>query len=292
MAQPLLSRLKQSGATIDVLAPEWVAPVLHRMPEVDEVIAAPFRHGALQLGERWRLGRSARAPRLRGGVRAAEQLEVGAGSVFRPHSQTHRLRGRAARGLLNRVFPNSNLRCRALRAPRERAGQRAEAAAADRLEEEIRETCRRFGIGGQYTVLCPGAEYGPAKRWPYFRSSPQGSARKPWCSAPEGRTSRAGIPGRTSSGRPARRSDPAHRRRSAVVSNDSGLMHVAAARAAAGRALRLLQPRTYPARLAGGARAVAQAGMQPLLRTRMPARPFSLYEGDHRRAGLAAMDRA
>ena len=56
MAQPLLSRLKQSGATIDVLAPEWVAPVLHRMPEVDEVIAAPFRHGALQLGERWRLG--------------------------------------------------------------------------------------------------------------------------------------------------------------------------------------------------------------------------------------------
>ena len=58
MAQPLLARLKQSGATIDVLAPEWVAPVVRRMPEVDEVIAAPLRHGALQLGERWRLGRS------------------------------------------------------------------------------------------------------------------------------------------------------------------------------------------------------------------------------------------
>src|SRR5690606_36261314 len=63
MAQPLLARLheKIDGLEIDVLAPEWVAPVVRRMPEVREVIAAPFRHGALQLGLRWRLGRSLRA---------------------------------------------------------------------------------------------------------------------------------------------------------------------------------------------------------------------------------------
>ena len=53
MAQPLLTRLKQGGATIDVLAPEWVAPVARRMPEVSDVVAAPFRHGPLQLRERW-----------------------------------------------------------------------------------------------------------------------------------------------------------------------------------------------------------------------------------------------
>src|SRR2546423_2656584 len=29
-------------------------------------------------------------------------------------------------------------------------------------------TRARFGIEGPYAVLCPGAEYGPAKRWPYF----------------------------------------------------------------------------------------------------------------------------
>ena len=56
------------------------------------------------------------------------------------------------------------------------------------------------------------------------------------------------------------------------------------ARAPAGCAIRLVQPRTYPARLAQGARALAQAEW-PALRTRMPARPFSLYEGDYRRAG-------
>src|SRR5687768_18454730 len=57
MAQPLLSRLKRSGFPLDVVAPEWVAPVLRRMPEVDQVIATPFRHGALDFGARWRLGR-------------------------------------------------------------------------------------------------------------------------------------------------------------------------------------------------------------------------------------------
>jgi len=57
MAQPLFASLKRSGARLDVLAPEWVAPVLRRMPEVSEVIPGAFRHGALQLAERWRVGR-------------------------------------------------------------------------------------------------------------------------------------------------------------------------------------------------------------------------------------------
>src|SRR5438477_12720039 len=58
MAQPLLARLreKRPGIKLDVLAPEWVAPVARRMPEVDEVIAVPFRHDALELGRRWQLG--------------------------------------------------------------------------------------------------------------------------------------------------------------------------------------------------------------------------------------------
>ena len=58
MARPLLARLREQrpGTELDMLAPEWVAPVARRMPEVDEVITAPFRHGALQLARRLRLG--------------------------------------------------------------------------------------------------------------------------------------------------------------------------------------------------------------------------------------------
>jgi len=34
--------------------------------------------------------------------------------------------------------------------------------------EKAKATAARFGIAGPFTVLCPGAEFGPAKRWPYF----------------------------------------------------------------------------------------------------------------------------
>src|SRR5437870_12997173 len=63
MAQPLLTRLHEKipGLELDVLAPEWVAAVMRRMPEVSEVIAVPFRHGALQLRGRWKVGRSLKA---------------------------------------------------------------------------------------------------------------------------------------------------------------------------------------------------------------------------------------
>ena len=62
LAQPLLARLKKKlpGAVIDALAPGWTAPVLRRMPEISEVIDAPFGHGELKLRARWRLGRALR----------------------------------------------------------------------------------------------------------------------------------------------------------------------------------------------------------------------------------------
>jgi heptosyltransferase-2 len=65
MAQPLLQLLRrqQPDSAIDVLAPGWVAPVWRAMDEVDTVIEAPFRHGALQLRAR---GAFARMLRKRG----------------------------------------------------------------------------------------------------------------------------------------------------------------------------------------------------------------------------------
>src|SRR3954462_5945271 len=56
MAQPLLQLLRQANPArpIDVLAPPSVAPVWRAMAEVDSVLETPFRHGALQLRERWR----------------------------------------------------------------------------------------------------------------------------------------------------------------------------------------------------------------------------------------------
>src|SRR5574343_657527 len=59
MAQPLFARLcaQHPGLQLDALAPRWVAPVLHRMAEIRDVIDSPFGHGQLSIKARWRLAR-------------------------------------------------------------------------------------------------------------------------------------------------------------------------------------------------------------------------------------------
>ena len=178
MAQPMLARLhaKHPGSRIDVVAPPWVAPVALRMPEVGEVIEADLRHGELQIGERWRLGRQLKER----GYDQAFVLPNTMKSALAPSFAGIPVRvgylGESRVGLLNRIH----------KAQREREPMPLHYA---RLAEEpgvepqlplpppslsldqgkIRATAGRFGISGSYTVLCPGAEFGPAKRWPFFR---------------------------------------------------------------------------------------------------------------------------
>ena len=63
MAQPLFARLhaKHPGLQLDALAPSWVAPVLHRMDEITDVLDNPFGHGQLSLKARWHLARQLKA---------------------------------------------------------------------------------------------------------------------------------------------------------------------------------------------------------------------------------------
>src|SRR5687768_4961916 len=232
MAQPLFIRLKESGATLHVLAPDWVAPVARRMPEVDEVIAVPFRHGALDLGSRWRLARAL----ARRGYDRAIVLPNSWKSALVPFlagiPQRAGYVGELRYGLLNSTLPNS-------KSPMPQhyarlAGPLEGALAPPRLTvstDEIAEAQQRFGIAGAYAVLCPGAEYGPAKRWPYFKEL---AARMPVPSVILGsasdREAAAGIGGKDLVGRTTL--DEAIRLiagAARVVSNDSGLMHVAAA---------------------------------------------------------------
>jgi heptosyltransferase-2 len=233
MAQPLLTRLKQSGAAIDVLAPEWVAAVVRRMPEASEVIAAPLRHGALQLGTRWRLARELG----RRGYDQAYVLPNTWKSALVPFLAGIPRRvgyvGEFRHGLLNDTLRNAKapmpqhyarLAGELGNAPLPRPKLQVTAA-------EVAEVRRRFGIEERYAVLCPGAEYGPAKRWPYFRELAQragmpavilGSAGD----AEAGRgVSGHNLIGKTSLDQAIRLIAGA----AVVVSNDSGLMHVAAA---------------------------------------------------------------
>ena len=238
MAQPLLARLreKQPGARIDMLAPPWVAPVARRMPEVAEVIEAPLRHGPLQLRARWRLGRSLRP-------RAYDQAIVLPNtwkSALVPFFADIPLRsgfvGESRYGLLNLTYKKNSepMRLHYARLAEAPGVEPRQPLPEPRLHvavDEISRVQEKFGLSQPYVVLCPGAEYGPAKRWPYFAELAArldasavllGSAND--LEAARG-VGGANLVGRTTLDEAVALIAGAR----AVVSNDSGLMHVAAA---------------------------------------------------------------
>jgi heptosyltransferase-2 len=233
MAQPLLTRLKQQGATIHVLAPDWVAPVTRRMPEVSETIAVPFRHRALQLRSRWRLARTL----ARRGYDRAIVLPNSWKSALLPFlagiPQRVGYVGEMRYGLLNSTLPNSKLPM-PVHYARLAGGEPAAPLPRPHLQvddAEVVQVRKRFAIEERYAVLCPGAEYGPAKRWPYFKEL---AARIGMpvvvLGSSNDRAAAAGIPGKDLTGRTTL--DEAIvliAGAAVVVSNDSGLMHVAAA---------------------------------------------------------------
>src|SRR5438067_1429849 len=237
MAQPLLARLheKLAGLRLDVLAAEWVAPVVRRMPEVDEVIVTPFRHGALQPRERWRLGRNLRER----GYDQAIVLPNTWKSALVPFFADIPLRsgyiGESRYGLLNLIYRRGD------RAMREHYARLSEAPgtepAAPLPQARLRvdaaqaaETRARFGLESAYVVLCPGAEYGPAKRWPYFAElAARLDARVVLLGSPHDAAAGANVAGTNLIGKTTLDEAidiiaGAER----VVSNDSGLMHIAA----------------------------------------------------------------
>jgi heptosyltransferase-2 len=245
MAQPLLARLREKlGAfRLEALAPSWVAPVLRRMPEVDEVIEADLAHGALQLRARWRLGRALKQ-------RAYDQAIVLPNSwksALVPFFADIPLRsgyvGESRYGLLNLLYRNGDARRSPMALHYARlAGPPGEPPAEPLPEprlrvprEAARATAVRFGLAGRYVALCPGAEYGPAKRWPYFaelarRLAAEAKLQVALVGSASDRESCAGIEATDLAGKTSlEEAIELLAGAEFVVSNDSGLMHVAAA---------------------------------------------------------------
>ena len=234
MAQPLLSRLreKRGAVRIDMLAPPWVAPVARRMAEIDEVIEADLRHGALQLGERWRIGREIAQ---RGYAEAIVLPNTWKSALIPVLAGIPERTGYARRFLLNRIHetkvPLESMTVHYARLAENPGVEPAVPLPFPHIKKKENSTAARFGISGPYTVLCPGAEYGPAKRWPYFRELAEKlDSQVVLLGAASDKDQAAGIPGRNLVGQTTL--DEAIdliAGASLVLTNDSGLMHVAAA---------------------------------------------------------------
>lgn len=252
MAQSLFMSLKERGpdALIDVIAPQWSVPLLRRMPQVRRAITLPLGHGVFGLGERYKLGRSLRSEHYSHAIVLPRSWKSALVPFFAGASIRTGYRGEMRYGLLNDIRTlNKSVLCQtvqryvALGLPDR--GDRPPTVPPPTLNidrENQQALIERLGLATEQPVaaLMPGAEYGPAKQWPYFaelarRLIGQGYAVWVFGSARE-RATVEGISAATD-GRChvlAGKTELVDAidllaRADVAVSNDSGLMHVAAA---------------------------------------------------------------
>ena len=254
LVQPMLVRLKQRhpGVQIDLLAPLWTATLLHQMPEVHGVIVNPFPHGALKLAARFRLGRQLRAAHYDQAIVLPNSFKSALPAFFAGIPLRTGFIGKMRYGLLNDA---RKLDKQELPLIVERFAQLAEAPGdairrpipQPRLqvsEEQRQRVLHKLGLtlAQPVAAFCPGAEYGPAKRWPipYFAELAQhlrGLGYAVWLlGSPKDREIGDKIValGNHTSRNLCGETDLADAIAllscaDLVVSNDSGLMHLAAA---------------------------------------------------------------
>jgi heptosyltransferase-2 len=256
LAQPLLALIKRNNpaARIEVLAPAWSAALLERMTEVDAVIISPFAHGEFGFGKRHALGLRLRADAAGAGFAQAYVLPNSWKSALVPFlagiarrigyhgesrylllNERHQLDVARHPQLVQRYAALAGPLPSILPAPCLTSSFEQQRAARDALNLPPPDAAAPV-------IFCPGAEYGPAKRWPmqHFAAlarlvaTPEnpawlvGSAGDAELGAAIAGTAKGAalnLCGRTS----LEQAIDLIASASCVVSNDSGLMHVAAA---------------------------------------------------------------
>ena len=245
---------KYPGVVIDVLAPGWSRPLLERMPEVAQAIDMPLGHGQFGLKQRWRLGKSLADRNYDQAILLPNTWK----SALTPFVAGIPVRtgwvGEMRYGLLNdiRRLDKERLtmtvqRFVALAEPADARGGVLNIP-APRLEvkpEDVTAALDALHLerdGSRLLVLCPGAEYGPAKRWPESRYCELAARMvdngwSVWLFGSEKDQAVCRTVNEHAGGRCVNLSGATSLAQAvdlmsladAVVSNDSGLMHVAAA---------------------------------------------------------------
>lgn len=183
MSQPLYTVLKQQypHSQIDVIAPNWCKPILERMPEVHSAIEMPIGHGEFNLFSRLKIGKNLRAAQYD----RAYILPKSAKSALIPWFAKIPVRvgwkGEMRYGLLNDLrtnmksfqymveryvalaYPKTSMLdstslggLESLPRPRLKINKAAQHSVVEKFN---------LNISTPVIGLCPGAEFGPAKKW-------------------------------------------------------------------------------------------------------------------------------
>lgn len=181
MAQSLFALLHEQApdVPIDVVGPPWSVPLVARMPEVRRGIPLAVGHGEWAFGKRRALGRALRSGNYERAIilpRSFKSAVVpwAAGIPVRTGfaGEGRRVLLTDARHLDRKRLNQTVKRLLALGVPRD-APLPPAAFPALRVDAANRgQLIERFGLAGKPAIaLMPGAAFGPAKQWPveYFR---------------------------------------------------------------------------------------------------------------------------
>ena len=258
MAQTLFIAIKQQHpeAVIDVLAPAWSLPIIERMPEVRRGIDMPLGHGKVGLSVRKELGKSLQAEQYTHAITLPGSFKSALVPFWAKIPERIGWRGEMRYGLLNNLrvldkakYPLMVERYVALAYPKNAILPSPLPKPAFKVEQQkVKKACDRYQLNLDLPVLalCPGAEFGPSKQWPakHYAEVAQVMIERGWQvwlfgsgkdhevnqtikhSLPLSRQlSCLNLAGETSLEDAVDLMSVA----SGVVSNDSGLMHIAAA---------------------------------------------------------------
>lgn len=172
MTEPLMRRLAARGERLTVGALPWVAPVYQAMPQVAEVIEFPFAHGGLQFKARRSLAQQ--FAQRREPFDTAYVLPNSLKSALLPFLASIPKRvgylGEARIGLLTHRLKNPKNKPPMVAFYSALSGATDVSADRPQLHLDAAQTAADiapFGLTPQsYVVMAPGAEFGPAKRWP------------------------------------------------------------------------------------------------------------------------------
>ncbi|PSW19283.1 lipopolysaccharide heptosyltransferase II [Photobacterium sanctipauli] len=181
MSQCLYKTLKQQhpNASIDVLAPAWCKPIIERMPEVSNAIEMPIGHGAFNLKGRYQLGKQLKANDYKLAYILPNSAKSALIPLFAGIPTRIGWKGETRYGLLNDLRANKKdfglmiERYCALAYPKSEMKSSASLPPLPKPKLTIdsvnqRDAMTRLKLEADRPIigLCPGAEFGPAKRWP------------------------------------------------------------------------------------------------------------------------------
>ncbi|MDE0223941.1 MAG: lipopolysaccharide heptosyltransferase II [Gammaproteobacteria bacterium] len=244
MAEAATANLSDSGAAVHVLAPAATAPIAKRMPSVTAVHELRAGHGQLALGERRTVARTLRREGFDQAIVLPNTLKSALVPWLARIPKRTGFRGEHRHGLLNdmrRLDPKGQRTMVDRFVSLSGGGYRVPQLTADPANLDRQYDALGLPKADHVVALCPGAEFGPAKRWPvnHFAEvaaycAKRGAsvwlfgneAEKAACDSIASRVPESmNLAGRTDLASAIDLLSGAD----CVVANDSGLMHVAAA---------------------------------------------------------------